>query len=106
MSPSIAFSAHHYTTDDLENAKYSYQMEYRDDITFNIDMQQTGVGGDDSWGARTHDEYTLWPGPLSYSYPIAVADCVRPAGHGDRSVHSMKQRPSRRVASDETKEEG
>ena len=31
--PLIAFSAHHYTTDDLENAKYSYQMEYREDIT-------------------------------------------------------------------------
>jgi beta-galactosidase len=69
-APLIAFSAHHYTTDDLENAKYSYQMEYREDITFNIDMQQTGVGGDDSWGARTHDEYTLRPEPLSYSYRI------------------------------------
>jgi beta-galactosidase len=69
-APLIAFSAHHYTTDDLENAKHSYEMEYREDITFNIDMQQTGVGGDDSWGARTHDEYTLWPKPLEYSYRL------------------------------------
>jgi len=74
--PLIAFSAHHYTTDDLENAKHSYQMEHREDITLNIDMQQTGVGGDDSWGARTHDEYTLWPEPLKYSYrlrPLAAS---------------------------------
>ncbi len=69
-APLIAFSAHHYTTDDLENAKHSFEMEYREDITFNIDMQQTGVGGDDSWGARTHDEYTLWPEPLEYSYRL------------------------------------
>ncbi len=66
--PLIAFSAHHYTTDDLEDAKYSWQMERRDDITLSIDMQQTGVGGDDSWGARTHDDYTVWPEPLSYSF--------------------------------------
>jgi beta-galactosidase len=75
--PLIAFSAHHYTTDDLETAKHSYEMEYREDITLNIDMQQTGVGGDDSWGARTHDEYTLWPEPMSYSFrfrPFTATD--------------------------------
>jgi len=78
--PQIAFSAHHYTTDDLENAKYSYQMQYREDITLNIDMQQTGVGGDDSWGARTHDEYTVWPGPLKYSYRLrSLTASDRPA---------------------------
>jgi beta-galactosidase len=68
--PLIAFSAHHYTTEDLETAKHSFEMEYRQDITFNIDMGQTGVGGDTSWGARTHDEYTLWPEPMSYSFRI------------------------------------
>jgi beta-galactosidase len=68
--PLIAFSAHHHTTDDLENAKHSYEMERREDITLDIDMEQTGVGGDDSWGARTHDEYTIWPEPMSYSFRI------------------------------------
>ena len=68
--PRMAFSAHHYTTADLEDAKYSWQMERREDITLSIDMQQTGVGGDDSWGARTHDEYTVWPEPLIYSFRL------------------------------------
>jgi len=68
--PLIAFSAHHYTTEDLEDAKYSWQMERRDEITLSIDMQQTGVGGDDSWGARTHDEYTIWPEALTYSFRL------------------------------------
>ena len=68
--PLIAFSAHHYTTEDLEDAKHSYEMAYREDITLNVDLQQTGVGGDNSWGARAHDQYTLWPQPLSYSYRI------------------------------------
>ncbi len=43
--PLVAFSAHHYTTADLEDAKYSWQMERRENITLSIDMQQTGVGG-------------------------------------------------------------
>jgi beta-galactosidase len=76
-APLIAFSAHHHTTDDLEDAKFSYQMEYRENITFNIDLEQTGVGGDDSWGKRTHEEYTVWPGPLSYSFrlrPLSPSD--------------------------------
>jgi len=68
--PQIAFSAHHYTISDLENAKHSYEMTRREDITLNIDMEQTGVGGDDSWGARTHDQYTVWPKPMSYSFRL------------------------------------
>mgnify|MGYP001822288971 CR=1 FL=1 len=27
-------------------------------VTLNLDLQQMGVGGDTSWGARTHPEYT------------------------------------------------
>lgn len=69
-APLIAFSAHHFTTEDLENAKYSYEMDRRQDITLNVDMEQTGVGGDDSWGARTHDKYTVWAEPLSYSFRL------------------------------------
>jgi beta-galactosidase len=68
--PVIGFSVHHYTTEDLETAKHGYEMEYREDITFNVDLQQTGVGGDTSWGARTHDEYTLWPEAMSYSFRV------------------------------------
>jgi len=68
--PLFSFSAHHHTTEDLEDAKYSWQMERRENTTLSIDMQQTGVGGDDSWGARTHDEYTVWPEALTYSFRL------------------------------------
>jgi beta-galactosidase len=33
-----------------------------------------GVGGDDSWGARTHEEYTLPPETYSYSFRIIPGD--------------------------------
>ena len=75
--PLVAYSALHYTTEDLETAKHSHEMARREDITLNVDLQQTGVGGDDSWGARPHDEYTLRAAPMSYSYrlrPITASD--------------------------------
>jgi len=78
--PLIAFSALHYTTEDLEEAKHSFEMEHREDITLNVDLQQTGVGGDDSWGARPHDQYTVKAGPLSYSYRLRpVSPTTAPA---------------------------
>jgi beta-galactosidase len=84
-APLIDFSVHHYTTTDLETAKHSYQMEYREDITFNIDMKQTGVGGDTSWGARTHDQYTVRSEPMSFSYqlrPVTAPSDGPPTGAG------------------------
>jgi beta-galactosidase len=36
----------------------------------NIDFKQMGVGGDDSWGARTHDEYRLKAKEYNYSFLI------------------------------------
>jgi beta-galactosidase len=43
-------------------------MEKKPYTIWNIDYKQTGVGGDDSWGARTHPEFTLYPQEYSYSY--------------------------------------
>lgn len=35
-----------------------------------VDLGQTGVGGDDSWGARPYPKYTLMPAEYSYSFSI------------------------------------
>jgi len=40
------------------------------DVTLNIDYKQMGVGGDDSWGALPHPEYTLPAGDYEYSFRI------------------------------------
>jgi len=57
--PTIDVSAWPYTMADLEKARHIHELPQRDTITVNIDYKQMGVGGDDSWGARTHREYTL-----------------------------------------------
>ena len=68
--PLLSVSAHQFTTEDMAEAKHLYEMQPRDFITFNIDLKQTGVGGDDSWGARPHPQYTLEPQPYTYSYRL------------------------------------
>jgi beta-galactosidase len=42
----------------------------RDLTSVNVDFKQMGVGGDNSWGARTHDEYRLREKEYRYSYLI------------------------------------
>uniref|UniRef100_UPI0030FB6A4B beta-galactosidase small subunit n=1 Tax=uncultured Wocania sp. TaxID=2834404 RepID=UPI0030FB6A4B len=67
----MSFRAWPYTEDDLENAKHDYEIEQRDFVNLNIDYKLHGVGGDDSWGARTHDEYTInGNNPIAFGFII------------------------------------
>ena len=56
--------------EDLEKAGYIHQLPQRDTITVNLDYRQMGVGGDDSWGARNHPEYTLPAKTYGYSFRL------------------------------------
>jgi len=57
--PTIDVSAWPFTMQELEDAPHIHELPRRDLITVNLDYKQMGVGGDDSWGARPHPEYTL-----------------------------------------------
>ncbi len=59
--PQINASAWPWSMKNLENALHINELEARRTITVNIDYAQTGLGGDDSWGARPHKQFTLWP---------------------------------------------
>jgi beta-galactosidase len=43
-------------------------------IWLNIDSRQMGVGGDNTWGAKTHPEYTITPAGQSYGFLIIPVD--------------------------------
>lgn len=70
-----------YDTDDVkdsETAKYVLRrqhhindVEFRDKVELCIDYRQTGVGGYDSWGAKTEPEYTLWS-DRDYEYSFTI----------------------------------
>jgi beta-galactosidase len=55
---------------DLERATHTYELPARDIVTVNLDHKQMGVGGDNSWGARTHPEYTLPAKPYRYRFRL------------------------------------
>ncbi|MHB8900742.1 MAG: beta-galactosidase small subunit family protein, partial [Thermoguttaceae bacterium] len=71
----VNFAVWPYTMADLEGATHDYQLPRRDTLTLNVDLQLKGVGGDNSWGARTHPEYTL-PGDQPYQYSFTLSPIV------------------------------
>ncbi len=75
-------SAHHFLTEDFDEGdakrqRHTTDVKRRDLVALNLDYRQMGVGGDDSWGARTHPEYCLPAKPYSYKLRL------RPISKGD-----------------------
>ena len=55
----MMFSALPYTPHEMENAMHPYELPEVHYTVVRVAKGQMGVGGDDSWGARTHEEYLL-----------------------------------------------
>jgi beta-galactosidase len=73
--PLLSTSANHYLMDDFENGpekeqRHAADLVKRDLVTWNLDYKQMGVGGDDSWGARPHDKYMLYPQKHTYKFRL------------------------------------
>jgi len=83
--PLIGLSAHHNLIEDFESPertdgrhvkgvkpvnRHTVDVKPRNLTSVNVDYKQMGVGGDNSWGARTHKEYRLTEKFYSYSFMI------------------------------------
>ena len=73
--PLLSFSAHHNLIEDFDpgptkKQRHINDVKPRDLVALNVDYKQTGVGGDNSWGARPHPEYTLKPQPYRYGFRL------------------------------------
>ena len=55
----MMFSALPYTPHEMENAMHPYELPEVHYTVVRVAKDQMGIGGDDSWGARTHEEYML-----------------------------------------------
>jgi beta-galactosidase len=82
--PLLSFSAWPFRMSELEHEKtpvnighkHSAEIVNSDDITVNLDYRQMGVGGDDSWGAPIHKEFSLPAVAYEYKFrlePITVS---------------------------------
>ena len=69
--------------DDRSQAtnRHPTDVKPRDLTSLNLDHRQMGVGGDDSWGGQTHDQYRLLDTTYRYSFRLRPyrADQDRPA---------------------------
>ncbi len=95
--PNVSVCALHYSAEDLTSEdnvipEHLFQTQRRNEIYLNLDYRQMGVGGDDSWGARTHPEFTL-PASQKYAYSF----CLRPyePSMGDVRQLARKAPPGR-----------
>ena len=55
----MEFSALPWTPHEIENAAHGYELPPVYSTVVRASLMQMGVAGDDSWGARTHDEYLI-----------------------------------------------
>ena len=55
------FSALPYTPHEIENAKHAYELPPIHHTVIRVAKAQMGIGGDDSWGAKTHEEFLIHP---------------------------------------------
>ncbi|EFM11205.1 Beta-galactosidase [Paenibacillus curdlanolyticus YK9] len=60
-----------WTPSELEACDHAYKLPITNRTVVRINDKQMGVGGDDSWGARTHPEYTL-PANRPYSFRFTI----------------------------------
>jgi beta-galactosidase len=58
-SPLFELNVLPYTPFELEASDHVYKLPASGKTVVRINYKQMGVGGDDSWGARTHPEYVL-----------------------------------------------
>ena len=74
-APTFDGSVHQYPYEDLDYVPKGQKhgkldIQQKDQVDWLIDLKQMGVGGDNSWGARPHDKYTLPPGNYDYSFML------------------------------------
>lgn len=65
--PTVELNVLPYLSEELEEATYGYKLNETDKTVVRVNLAQTGIGGDDSWGKRTHPEFCL-PANRQYNF--------------------------------------
>ncbi|MFD5661784.1 glycoside hydrolase family 2 TIM barrel-domain containing protein [Streptomyces hirsutus] len=87
--PLLEVNASHFTPEDLSaGVRHDYQLTPRDAVVLRLNHRQMGVGGDNSWGAHTHDEYKLLAN-RDYAYTYRL----RPLTDVDKAT-ALSRRPT------------
>ncbi|MZQ84171.1 DUF4981 domain-containing protein [Paenibacillus sp. 5J-6] len=68
--PTVELNALPYSPSELEAHDHPYKLPVSEKVVLRVNYKQMGVGGDDSWGARTHPEFTLFAN-RTYAYSFS-----------------------------------
>ncbi|MEU6451227.1 glycoside hydrolase family 2 TIM barrel-domain containing protein [Streptomyces sp. NPDC046979] len=84
--PLLEANASYFTPEDLSaGVRHDYQLTPRDEVVLRLNHRQMGVGGDNSWGAHTHDEFKLFADrDYAYTYRLRPLTDVRKATAASR----------------------
>lgn len=70
-SPFMEVNAQHHTPEDLEKTVYPWDLKNNADITLRVDLQQQGLGGVNSWGAKPQGDQMMLP-KKDYSHKFRI----------------------------------
>ena len=70
-SPTIEVNALPYTPFELEAVSHHYKLLKPNKVAVRVNGWQMGVGGDDSWGQKTHPEYRLFANQM-YQFTFSI----------------------------------
>lgn len=88
----LSVSAWNFVQDDIGYVPFATERRHggsiqkKELVWVNVDMLQMGVGGDNSWGAQVHPEYTITPLPRKYSFVIQPVDIAESISRQARRV--------------------
>ncbi|WP_329473249.1 DUF4981 domain-containing protein [Streptomyces sp. NBC_01723] len=84
--PLLEANASYFTPEDLSaGVRHDYQLTPRDEVVLRLNHRQMGVGGDNSWGAHTHDEFKLFADrDYAYTYRLRPLTDVKKATAASR----------------------
>ncbi|MDX6353462.1 MAG: beta-galactosidase [Streptomyces sp.] len=70
--PLLEVNASHYTPEDLSTGvRHDHQLTRRPEVVLRLNHRQMGLGGNDSWGQQTLDQYKLFANrDYSYTYRL------------------------------------
>ncbi len=82
LSP-LHVDAMHLTTQNLAEARHTYDLEPQPDVIVHLDGLHMGVGGDDGWMASVHPEFLIQPGRYQFGFrlrPVTAKDDLSALG--------------------------
>jgi beta-galactosidase/beta-glucuronidase len=78
--PLLNFSAHYFTTQDLDKARHTNELQPRDHITLNLDYRQCGLGSG-SCGPQTFEPYRIQPEAFRFAVRLRAFTVDEDAGY-------------------------